>query len=184
MALILCGIGTSVTAGTHNSPGNDLVTVLAGVLGMTPLNKGVPNDTTRLMLARFQADVTAPMVLIESAAVNDIPAGITATEHKQNLEYMINIASTSGIRPVMMTQNMVASSTWINAMDAYRDAELELVGKYNIALLDWYVACIYKAWFIGDRNYDAQYIADYQHPNDANINEILAPLARKLLTSS
>jgi lysophospholipase L1-like esterase len=160
------------------------VIVIANVLGMTPLNKGVPSNTSTMMLARFAADIVAnapAKVLIESAAVNDIPTGISAATNKNNLEAMIQAAIAAGIEPILLTQNLVASSTWINAMPPYLANVRSLAGKYGLRILDWYRLDM-ETWFYlpNPNSAFAVYEDDYQHPNDAGV-ALLGPEASRVL---
>lgn len=183
LAVLAC-IGTSVTAGTHNSPGRDLCTVVATALGMTPLNKGVPNNTSTQMAARFATDIVAnapDMVLIESAAVNDIPAGISAAINKANIESMIQAALAAGIQPILLTQNLVASSAWIDAMPPYLAGTRALAGAYGLRLIDWYRLNMETWFYLPNSNLAfRQYEDDYQHPNDAGV-ALLGPEASLVL---
>lgn len=173
LAILAC-IGTSVTAGTHNTAGHDLCTVVASALGMTPLNKGVPNNTSTQMAARFSTDIVAnapACVLIEEAFVNDLPSSISAATEKSNLQSMITAAITAGIKPVLLTQNLVASSTWINAAPPYLANTRALAGSNGIRLIDW-MRLDFETWFyLANPNvaFDATYMADSQHPSDAGI---------------
>jgi hypothetical protein len=171
LAVLAC-IGTSVTAGTHNTAGHDLCTVIASALEMTPLNKGGPNQTSTQIAARFQTDIVAnhpDCVLIEQAFVNDLGSVSAATE-QANLQAMITAAKSAGIKPVLLTQNLVAGSTWINAAPPYLANIRGLAGANNIKLIDW-MRLDFETWFylpnpdIAFRVYED----DYQHPNDAGI---------------
>lgn len=171
---VLACIGTSVTAGTHNSAGRDLCTVVAAALGMTPLNKGVPNNTSTQMAARFSTDIVAntpACVLIEEAFVNDLPAEISPAAEMNNLQAMITAAQTAGIKPVLLTQNLVASSTWINAAPPYLANTRALAGSTGIRMIDWMRLDFEKWFYLANPNatYDATYMDDSQHPSDAGI---------------
>lgn len=172
LAVLAC-IGTSVTAGTHNTAGHDLCTMIASALEMTPLNKGVPSNTSTQMEARFDADIIAnapACVLIEQAFVNDLPSIISAATEQANLQAMITAAKNAGIKPVLMTQNLVASSTWINAAPPYLANTRALAGTNNIKLIDW-MRVDFETWFyLPNPNTAFQaYEDDYQHPNDAGV---------------
>lgn len=172
LAVLAC-IGTSVTAGTHNTAGHDLCTMIASALEMTPLNKGVPSNTSTQMAARFAADIVAnapACVLIEEAFVNDLPTGISAATEQANLQAMITAAKNAGIKPVLLTQNLVASSTWINAAPPYLANTRALAGTNNIKLIDW-MRLDFETWFyLPNPNVAfAAYEDDYQHPNDAGV---------------
>lgn len=170
---ILACIGTSVTAGTHNSAGHDLCSMIASALEMTPLNKGVANNTSTQMAARFAADIVAnhpDCVLIEQAFVNDLPSSISAATEQANLQAMISSAQAAGIKPVLLTQNLVASSTWINAAPPYLANTRALAGTNGIRLIDW-MRLDFETWFyLPNPNVAFQaYEDDYQHPNDAGV---------------
>lgn len=172
LAVLAC-IGTSVTAGTHNSAGHDLCTVIASALGMTPLNKGVPSNTSTQMATRFAADIVAnapACVLIEQAFVNDLPADISPTVEQINLQTMITAAKNAGITPVLLTQNLVASSTWISAAPPYLWDTRALAGLNGIRIIDW-MRLDFETWFyLPNPNVAFQaYEDDYQHPNDAGV---------------
>lgn len=186
MVTVYAGIGTSVTAGSHNSSGADLVTVIASVLGMTPLNKGVGGNTSTQMVARFPTDIiaNAPAIVgIESAAINDIPSGISAATNKTNLESMIQAAIAASIQPVLLTQNLVASSTWINAMPPYLAGVRSLAGKYGLRLIDWYRLDMETWFYLANPNtaFDTMYMADYQHPNDAGVALLGSEVSKVML---
>jgi hypothetical protein len=182
---VFAGIGTSITAGSHNTANNNLVSVIANVLGMTPLNKGVANNTSTQMATRFATDIVAnapAMVLIESAAVNDIPSGVSAAVNKINLEGMIQAAQAASIEPVLLTQNLVCSTAWINAMPAYLAGIRALAGEYGLRLIDWYRLDM-ETWFYLPGNQNTAfhaYIDDFQHPNDAGV-ALLGPEASRVL---
>lgn len=179
---VLACIGTSVTAGTHNTTNHDLCTIIASALEMTSLNKGVPNNTSTQMAARFQADIVAnspSCVLIEQAFVNDLPTSISAATEQANLQAMITAAKNAGIKPVLMTQNLVASSTWINAAPSYLANTRALAGSNDIKLIDW-MRLDFETWFyLPNPNVAFQaYEDDYQHPNDAGVALLSAEAIR------
>ena len=71
--------------------------------GKPYLNRGISGETTRLMLARFCADVIAlqPRAVVILAGTNDLPAGRTLAEIERDLNSMAELACANGIRVVL-----------------------------------------------------------------------------------
>ncbi len=92
------------------------------------------------------------------------------TTEQSNLQAMITAAQTAGIKPVLLPQNLVASSTWINAAPPYLANTRALAGSNGIRLIDW-MRLDFETWFyLPNPNVAFQaYEDDYQHPNDAGI---------------
>jgi hypothetical protein len=88
-------------------------------------------------------------------------------------------AQNAGIKPVLLTQNLVASSTWINAAPPYLANTRALAGSNGIRLIDW-MRLNFETWFyLPNPNVAFQaYEDDYQHPNDAGIALLLPEAIR------
>jgi hypothetical protein len=78
-------------------------------------------------------------------------------------------AQAAGIKPVLLTLNLVASSTWINAAPAYLANTRAGGGEQHQA--DRLAAADFETWFYLPNPNVAfpAYEDDYQHPSDAGI---------------
>ena len=101
---VVLALGDSITAGSGAGPGESYPEVLAGLIGRTVINAGIPGDTSDGGLARLQPllEEHRPALVILCLGGNDLlghsaDAGIVA-----NLRAMIGMIKASGADVVLI----------------------------------------------------------------------------------
>jgi len=100
----IIAFGDSLVYGTGSTSGNDLFSLVGKETGVNVINKGVPGETTRDGLARFDSDVlnNDPKVVIILMGGNDYLQKVPQEETFTNLEMMIKKTQDTGAAVVLV----------------------------------------------------------------------------------
>lgn len=161
-------IGDSVTFGVR--PGVAEADTFAQKIGTARgfseiINAGVPGDTSSGGLSRYGTDVLAqiPDAVCIMFGINDVWAGISASTYTSNILAMVQQAKAAGIRPTLLTPNLVRGTSYINAFPPYLDALRTVAVSEGIPLVDCYLRFEDVYFLYPTAQFDALW-TDYQHP--------------------
>lgn len=160
--------GDSVTYGIR--PGVTQADTFAQIVGTARgfssiVNTGVPGDTSSGGLARYSADVLAqgPDAVCIMFGINDIWAGVTPGTYESNIAAMVQQAKANGIRPTLLTPNLVRGTSYIQAFPPYLDSLRCIAATEGVPLVDCYLRFEDVYFLYPQAKFDALW-TDYQHP--------------------
>jgi lysophospholipase L1-like esterase len=101
---VILAFGDSITAGSGAGQGESYPAVLAGLIGRTVVNAGIPGDTTDGGLARLQStlDEHRPALVILCLGGNDMLAHADQAGIVANLRAMIGMIKATGADVVLI----------------------------------------------------------------------------------
>jgi lysophospholipase L1-like esterase len=149
----IIAFGDSLVYGIGSTPGNDMFSLASKALGVPIINKGVPGDTTRDGLARFDTDVVNndPKIVFLLLGGNDYLQKVPEDETFANLETMVQKAQTAGAAVILVG---VRGGVFVDKFAPRYEA---LAKKY---------ACAYIPNILDGVIFKRELMYDSIHPND------------------
>lgn len=140
-------LGDSITAQGWEFPGGYVKLTVAGLqtLGVqiVPIPAGVGGNTSKDMLARFQADVLnkKPDWLTISCGVNDVwhgAGGVALEPYEKNITSMVDQAQAAGIKVLIMTATPIGEDANDNnkKLVAYNDFLHQLAAQRHLPVAE------------------------------------------------
>jgi len=180
--IVVAAIGDSITYGwgAGNPQVDGWPSVLANIGGFCVLNRGVGDDTTALMVARFDDDVlsSSPKKAIILGGLNDLTKGVPPEQIHANIQWMVSRATANGIRPFVGTltptrskyEPIASLNAWIRGYVARTP---------GVGLVDFYTALEMP---VGSGT--TTYLADWNHPNTQGYRLMAETALRSLRATS
>jgi lysophospholipase L1-like esterase len=140
----IVAIGDSLTYGFPFSPRQSWCWRVAGLLGVTVVNKGVCGDTTADMRMRFAEDVllAKPDIAILLGGTNDAFLDVDPEEVAENLVEMGQMAAAQGIIPFIGVPPPVNFAEAEELLRQYRDKISELTEAHKFGIINFYAALV------------------------------------------
>jgi lysophospholipase L1-like esterase len=149
----IIAFGDSLVYGVGSTSGNDMFSLTGKALGITIINKGVPGDTTRDGLMRFDNDVVNnnPRIVFILLGGNDYLQKVPEEETFKNLETMIQNAQGAGAAVILLG---VRGGVFV---DKFAEHYKALAQKYD---------CLYVPNVLEGIVLNRDLMYDSIHPND------------------
>ncbi|HZK55935.1 MAG TPA: GDSL-type esterase/lipase family protein [Desulfosporosinus sp.] len=158
----IVALGDSFTLGYPLDAAHSWTQRMADVLKVEVINKGKVNQTSKDLLARFDADVVAekPAQVIIFAGMGDGIEGVNRDEVQTNIKAMVEKAKANEIIPILALPIPYPGAQQ-NIQDI-RETELSYAKKENIKILD-FTSVLFDA---NNKYLSGLSSTDGQYPND------------------
>ena len=158
----IVALGDSFTLGYPLDASHSWTQRTADVLKVEVINKGKVNQTSKDLLARFDADVVAekPARVIIFAGMGDAISGVNRDEVQKNIKAMVDKAKANQIIPILALPIWYPGSQQ-NIKDI-RESEMSYAKKENIMTLD-FASVLFDA---NNKYLSGLSSADGQYPNE------------------
>ena len=157
----IVALGDSFTLGYPLDASHSWTQRTAEVLKVEVINKGKVMQTTKDLLARFDADVVAekPGRVIIFAGIGDGIEGVNRDEVQKNIKAMVEKAKANQITPILALPILYPGAE--QNINDIRETELSYAKKENILILDFSTVL-----FDAKGKYLSGLSKDGQYPND------------------